>query len=217
MTSHSLTHTRTHAHILIVNDIIVNLGNRTADFFDPSNSNACQQRLEVFLAVLEDVSRYLGRGGDVVIIDGTHTTRDRRNCIVQEMEKKRGYNVLFIESVCDSEEIIMRHTDEISESPDFVDSLDFAKRLAFYQEKYEKLLEEEGSFIQLYDYGRKLNLHKIHGFLQSKIVAFLMNLHTCPRRVYLLRHTESVFNVEDRLGGNPPLTERGVKFAESIG
>jgi hypothetical protein len=117
------------------------------------------------------------------------------------MQNKRGHDVLFIESICDSEEIIARHSDEVSDSPDYVDSADFAKRMTYYQEKYEILSDHEGSYIQIYDYGRKLNLHKIHGFLQSKIVAFVMNLHTCPRQVYLLRHAESVFNVEDRLGG----------------
>lgn len=73
------------------------LGNRSADFFDPSNSGNYLKRLEILNSVLEDACRYLDRGGSVVIIDGTHTTRDRRERIIQEVQTKRGYDVLFIE------------------------------------------------------------------------------------------------------------------------
>jgi hypothetical protein len=50
---------------------------------------------------------------------------------------------------------------------------------------YEKIEDEEGSYIKVYDSGRKLDLHLIHGFLKTKIVSFVMNLHTVPRQASL--------------------------------
>jgi hypothetical protein len=38
-------------------------------------------------------------------------------------------------------------------------------------------IQEEGSFIKVFDDGRRLTLHKINGFLRTKIVSFVMNLH----------------------------------------
>lgn len=49
--------------------------------------------------------------------------------------------------------------------------------------------------------GMKLTIHGIHGFLKTKVVSFVMNLHTVPRPVYLVRHGESVFNVRGLVGG----------------
>ena len=37
------------------------------------------------------------------------------------------------------------------------------------------------------------------------------------RTLYLSRHGESEYNVEDRIGGNPPLTSRGRQYAHAIG
>lgn len=35
-------------------------------------------------------------------------------------------------------------------------------------------------------------------------------------QIYLCRHGESTFNVEGRLGGDPPLTQKGIRQAEEI-
>ena len=37
------------------------------------------------------------------------------------------------------------------------------------------------------------------------------------RTLYLSRHGESEYNVEDRIGGDPMLTERGQKYARALG
>ena len=34
--------------------------------------------------------------------------------------------------------------------------------------------------------------------------------------IYITRHGESEYNVEDRIGGNPPLTRKGEDYAESL-
>jgi hypothetical protein len=69
--------------------------------------------------------------------------------------------------------------------------------------------EAEGSYAKLYDAGRRLDLHNIHGFLPTKIVAFLMNLHIMPRPVYFTRHGESNFNVHGLIGGDSVLSPNG--------
>lgn len=185
-------------------------------FFDPSNNENYTSRLELIVSVLEDSCRYLDRGGDVAIIDGTHTNRDRRDLIREEIAKKRGLEILWIESICDDKAIIERHSDELRDSPDYIDRFDFDRRIAFYTQTYQKIEDEEGSYIKVYDCGRKLELHQINGFLQTKIVSFVMNLHTVPRQVYLVRCGESVFNEQNLIGGDSSLSSRGVKFAKAL-
>lgn len=69
--------------------------------------------------------------------------------------------------------------------------------------------EAEGAYVKVYDAGRKLDLHNIHGFLPTKIIAFLMNLHILPRPVYIARHGESIFNVHGLIGGDSVLSPKG--------
>ena len=40
---------------------------------------------------LEDAIRYLNRGGDIAILDGTHTSQDRREIIRQRVKREDGY------------------------------------------------------------------------------------------------------------------------------
>ena len=56
----------------------------------------------------------------------------------------------------------------------------------------------------------------ITGYLESKIVSYLMNLHMDPRPIYFSRHGESMYNHEDRIGGDPDLTERGYAYAKKL-
>ena len=125
------------------------LGNRSEDFFDPSNGENYRYRLELMISVIEDACRYLDRGGNVAIIDGTHTTRDRRDLIREELQTKRGLDILWIESICEDENIIGRHSDELHESPDYIDRFDFQRRIQYYVQSYEKLEDSEGSYIKV--------------------------------------------------------------------
>lgn len=44
-----------------------------------------------------------------------------------------------------------------------------------------------------------------------------MNLTISPNRIiYLIRHGESAYNTEDRVGGDSNLTEKGIGFAKSL-
>lgn len=62
----------------------------------------------------------------------------------------------------------------------------------------------------------RFEINRISGFVQSKIVAFIMNLHITNRPVYFVRHGETSFNVEDRIGGDSDLNSRGAKFAKKL-
>ena len=43
-----------------------------------------------------------------------------------------------------------------------------------------------------------------------------MHIHNRPRPIYFTRHGESVFNVEDKVGGDPDLSSRGYAYAKTL-
>jgi hypothetical protein len=55
---------------------------------------------------LEDMCNFLSDEGEVAIFDATNTTRDRRRLIYNYCTQTFCFRVFFVESICDSPEII---------------------------------------------------------------------------------------------------------------
>ncbi len=192
------------------------------DFFDSANPAGEIARLEVASEAMEDLLGWLREGGAVGIYDATNTTRERR-AMLRNRFTREGVRVLFVESVCDDPEIIEATIRETKlKSPDYAGMdpeaavQDFRARIAHYEAVYEPVDASDGSFIRLVDVGREVLVHDIHGFLPGRLVFFLMNLHIVPRPVWLTRHGESVFNGENRIGGDAELSPRGMAYATRL-
>ncbi|XP_031550476.1 6-phosphofructo-2-kinase/fructose-2,6-bisphosphatase 2-like [Actinia tenebrosa] len=195
------------------------------DFFRVDNEQAQAIRRQCALTCLEDVSKWLSEGGQAAIFDATNSTRERRG-LVLEFCLRRGYKVFFMESVCTSSEIVSSNVKEVKVfSPDYkeVDKetayQDFVERIRHYEEAYEPLtLDYDGdsSFIKIINAGEQYLVNNIDGYLQSKAVYFLMNLHIRKRSIYLVRHGGSEDNLKKTIGGDSPLTAEGDKFAKAL-
>lgn len=193
-----------------------------AAFFDPGNPEGLAARRAMAEAALEDTLAWLRDGGEVAIYDATNSTRLRR-IWVRERFQAAGARVLFVESICHDPAIIESNIRQTKlRSPDYRDVdpeqavSDFRERIAMYEEAYQTIDEEDASWVKLIDAGRQLQVNRIDGYLQSRLVTFLMNLHVTPRTIWLTRHGESAFNPELRIGGNPPLTPVGETYASRL-
>jgi broad specificity phosphatase PhoE len=95
------------------------------------------------------------------------------------------------------------------------------KKSAFYLSSYVSLespggAQDDESYVKITDLGRRVVAKNVMGYLESKLVSFLMNIHIEPRVVYIARHGESEYNTMDRIGGDSPLTQRGMTFAQNL-
>lgn len=193
-----------------------------AEFFDPDNAEGQEARQRMATRALDDMLEWFASGGEVGIYDATNTTRDRRRTVAARV-RAHGVDVVFVESVCEDESVIesnIRQTklhmpDYAGVAPDAAVA-DFRARIAHYERAYESVEESEGAFVRVIDVGRKVVAHRIQGYLPSRLVYFLMNLHVVPRSIWLTRHGQSLFNLEDRVGGDPPLSPAGRQFARSL-
>lgn len=196
---------------------------KDASFFDHSNSEANHARAEVAKEALEDMFAWMREGGEVGIYDATNTTRERRRAVAERC-KAEGRELVFIESLCEDEVVIESNIRQTKlHMPDYVGVdadravTDFRERIRQYERVYETVSEEEGSFVKVIDVGREVVVHRIQGYLASRLVYFLINLHPIPRPIYLTRHGESEFNVAHRVGGDSSLSPRGRDFAGRLG
>jgi len=64
---------------------------------------------------------------------------------------------------------------------------DFLKRIRQYEAVYETITEPDLSYLRITNVGNQVTLCNIHGYLQSRIAFYLMNLHIKPRSIFFSR------------------------------
>ena len=173
-----------------------------SDFFSASPRKVKERESYAKMA-LDDLLRWqTEENGHIGILDATNTTRARRAWVVQVVaDFSPDIHVLFIESVCDDEEILstnyrMKLNNADYESWDPVEALaDFRRRVSLYEKVYEPIEDQyEGalSYIRLINIGRRVTGNMCHGLLKSELLFYLANVHVKRRRIWLVRSGETV-------------------------
>ncbi|KAI9207001.1 histidine phosphatase superfamily [Polychytrium aggregatum] len=162
----------------------------------------------------------------VAIYDATNSTKMRRR-ILMDWCAARNIKCVFIEMVCEDSEMVTHNVKEVKiSSPDYVGVdpelavNDFMLRIKHYEKSYETVTEDENngkiSYIKLINTGAQVIVNKVQGYLQSRVVYFLMNLNITPMDLYFCRHGESVYNTIGRIGGDSDLSWRGYMFSQKL-
>ncbi|KAG8217328.1 bifunctional 6-phosphofructo-2-kinase fructose-2,6-bisphosphate 2-phosphatase, partial [Butyriboletus roseoflavus] len=196
----------------------------TAKYFSHNNVEATRIRDKLAEDSLEMSIQWLKKGGNVGIHDATNSTRNRRQVSCPRVAKEKGIQVIFLESVCNDPAVIAANValKVSSGDPDYKDlpkevaERDFIRRIKEYEAVYETITEPHLSYLRITDVGNEVTLSRINGYLQSRIAFYLMNLHVKPRSIFFSRHGESQFNVEGKIGGDSPLSERGLQYANAL-
>lgn len=131
--------------------------------------------------------------GTVAILDATNSTQERRRWI-NKLCQAHNFQVMFVESKCDDEELIRANVLEVkTTSPDYEGqnpedaAEDFMKRIRNYEKVYETITEKDLTYVKLVNVGQQVIINCIRDYLQSRIVYYLMNLHIAPRSIWLSR------------------------------
>ncbi|RVD82213.1 uncharacterized protein DFL_006646 [Arthrobotrys flagrans] len=195
----------------------------TADFFDTNNKEGERMRRVAAEAAVKDMLKWFAQEkGTVAILDATNSTQARRRWIAQTVGQY-GIEVMFVESKCDDEDLIMSNIMEVkTTSPDYrgqdpeLAAKDFRNRIRNYEKIYETITETDYTYVKLINVGTQVVINCIQDYLQSRIVYFLMNLHIKPRSIWLSRHGESMFNLAGKIGGDADLSPRGFRYSEAL-
>ncbi|KAI8802329.1 6-phosphofructo-2-kinase-domain-containing protein [Cladochytrium replicatum] len=191
-----------------------------ASFFDPQNAEARALRDQMAMEVVDEMLEWLNnKQGKVAVHDATNSNIERRRALVERVKREKN-------SVCTDPAILEQNIRMKTKGPDYAhmpeeDAIrDFKARMVNYEKAYEGLgaweENEDISYIKIYNVGKKVVAYNIKGFLQSQCVFYLMQIHIRPRMIWLTRHGESVYNVNNRIGGDPPLTENGRKYGAAL-
>ncbi len=195
---------------------------QSADFFDPDDLDAVATRERVANAAVDEMVSWLSGNGEIGILDATNSQKHRR-AHVRERCEARGIQVLFVEITVTGADIVERNVRTTKvRSPDYAGRdpeeavADFLARIAHYERVYEPVSADEGSYVRIIDLGKRVELCNIYGYLPGRLVSYLLHLHDTPRPIFLTRHGQSTFNLEDRVGGDPGLSADGAEYATRL-
>ncbi len=203
-----------------------------ADFFDSQNKEAAALREKVAEIALKDMLRWLDdedsdsdedkedvrsyastatfneeKCDRIAIYDATNSTDKRRRWILDECTsptKRPGKptGCVFVESICDDEELIMENFKfKISNSPDYqgMDEaealLDLRNRVAKYEAAYETIKDDSLSYIKIFNLSTKLLVNHIYGRMSKVIVPALMAWNIGTRPIFLCRPGQTLSDI----------------------
>ncbi|KAE8137881.1 HbrB-domain-containing protein [Aspergillus pseudotamarii] len=197
----------------------------SATFFDPHNSEGEKMRKAAAEAAMSDMLQWFSSGkGVVAILDATNSTKSRRSWIYESCHAAN-VETLFVESICDEEDLIMNNILEVkTTSPDYkgqdpeAAALDFRNRIRNYEKVYETIDDNEKhyTYVKLINVGSTVIINQIKDYLSSRLVYYIQNLHIKPRSIWLSRHGESEYNLTGKIGGDSNISPRGEAYARAL-
>ncbi|KAL7277380.1 hypothetical protein ACG7TL_009242 [Trametes sanguinea] len=182
-----------------------------------------QLRERVLQGCEQQIWDFFNAGGQVVIYDANNGTRERRNAVAEKFDKE-GIHVIMLESLCDNEELILSNIRSVKISSPDASSYrgwdpekavaDYYNRIKDHERHYQPVEETTWPFIRIMNVGEKIMVNHIHGYLQSRIVFFLMNIHNRPRTIYFARSGQSL--IEHSYKADSDLSPAGWEYAERL-
>ena len=189
-----------------------------AEFYDPQNRKGVALREKIALINVERAKTYLKRHGNVAILDATNVSLNRRKTIERLLND---HPILFIECINSDQEILNTSLQRKISLPEFAhlpqkESLaSFYQRISYYETIYTPL-QKEKSRVRLDSLHTKILEEEVGNEIPyyDQIRDFLVT--DTVKNLYIIRHGETYFNLENRIGGNSDLTEKGKAQAMAL-
>jgi broad specificity phosphatase PhoE/adenylylsulfate kinase-like enzyme len=188
------------------------------EVFSPENAAGVKFREQCARVNLDLARAFLKNEGAVAIIDATNVTCRRRQLIKKTFPD---FPVLFVECLNTDEEALEANLERKAFLKEFrqlsrEQALNsFLRRIDFYESVYEPLHDErnfllvdsfEGHILQEQLTDLLPYYDRIRDLITTRIV----------RNLFLVRHGETWFNREDRIGGDSDLTDKGLAQAHGL-
>jgi broad specificity phosphatase PhoE/predicted kinase len=196
----------------------INWDTASAFFYSPGNEEGAALREHIADINIRRAREYLNRQGDVAILDATNVRKKRRKKITAELGD---FPILFLECVNKDEEILeasiltkirMPEFQHLSE-PAAVQS--FKDRIEYYQSIHDPIRRAR-NHIRLDSLNNQILREEITDPIPYYDLIRDLLVSDSVRNLFLIRHGETYFNLENRIGGDSPLTEKGVEQAKRL-
>jgi len=188
------------------------------EFYDSANTQGVALREKIAHINCQNAKKYLNTNGNVAILDATNCSYQRRKKLIQELTD---YPILFIECINDNKEILKASIQRKTLMPEFKHLKQdaaikgFEQRIDYYKQIYNPLKEEQ-NFVRLDSLNNRIIEEEISNGIPyyDRIRDFLVS--DAVKDLYLIRHGETYFNLENRIGGDSDLTINGISQSRAL-
>jgi broad specificity phosphatase PhoE/predicted kinase len=189
-----------------------------AEFYNPVNSFGLLARESIARRNMDLAKEYLAGAGEVAIIDAANASGARRRQIEEYFAE---FPTLFVECVNEDPHLLEACIRRKANLPEYAaysreDAVkSFASRIRYYEDIYSPVGEERywmrvDAVTNRVIAERPCDHSPYYPAIRDSVVS------TWVRCLYLARHGQTAFNLEGRIGGDPPLTPRGISQAKSL-
>ncbi|MCF8142649.1 MAG: 6-phosphofructo-2-kinase/fructose-2,6-bisphosphatase [Deltaproteobacteria bacterium] len=188
------------------------------EFYDPGNRQGAALREKIALINIRRAIHYLEGSGRVAILDATNVSAGRRK---RTAEMLNDHPVLFIECINQDDEILKASIDRKVTLPEFnhlgreAAIQSFRQRIHYYESIYTPV-KKERNFVRLDSLYNKILYEELSDDIPHYDLIRDLLVADTVKNLFLIRHGETYFNLENRIGGNSGLTENGKVQARAL-
>ncbi len=190
----------------------------SSEFFSPANAKGVGIREKISRMTIEAAQSFFAEGGEVAIMDASNVTRERRRTIAAAFPDQP---LCFVECLNADDEALEANLERKAGLKEFRHLTpekaqeSFLKRIAFYESIYEPL-DAEANRILVDSFDSCILQEQITDVLPYYDRIRDIITTRVVRNLFLVRHGETHFNREDRIGGDSDLTDKGRDQANAL-
>ncbi len=173
---------------------------------------------EIALVNIYEAKAFLDGDGEVAILDATNVSSARRHKIRCHLD---GHPIFFVECVNEDQELVAAGIQRKSRSDEFAHLTreqafrSLEKRIEHYRRCYDPFVDEE-NFITIDSLTNTIIKERVNAVIpfyprvRDILVSDWINC------LFLVRHGQTFYNLEYRIGGDSGLTEKGFAQANAL-
>lgn len=188
------------------------------DFYHPENKSGRAKRERLAHVNATAAKAFMRDGGQIAILDATNGSPSRREYLESMLTEAP---ILYVECINNNPELIAASVERKARMPEF-SSLSreeavasFMERISYYEHIYVSP-RGAGCYVAVDTLHNTIIEEHVHVRLPYYLRVRDVLVSGLVRELFLVRHGESLFNVEGRIGGDAPLTELGKMQAKAL-
>jgi len=188
------------------------------EFYHPDNAEGRIRREHLAQINATAARTFLAENGQVAILDATNASRSRRDFLRARFDN---HPILYVECINDDEELLTLSIERKTRLPEFSHlsaqeaTASFLERIGYYKRIYSSP-SEEGCYLCVDTLRNRILAERMPARIPYYLHIRELLVSDWIRELHLARHGESLFNIEGRIGGDAPLTERGRAQAAAL-
>jgi broad specificity phosphatase PhoE/predicted kinase len=188
------------------------------EFYHPDNAEGRTRREHLAQINATAARSFLAENGQIAILDATNASRSRRDFLRARFDD---HPILYVECVNDDKELLGLSVERKARLTEFSHltaqeaTASLLERIGYYERIYSSPADE-GCYLCVDTLRNRILAERMPARIPYYLHIRELLVSDWIRELYLARHGESVFNQEERIGGDAPLTERGHAQAAAL-